>query len=275
MAQNPLQQYFRQPKVFIGLPSLGVYNKPGTFDGDVSNMPIFGMTGMDELIMKTPDALLSGDSVVKVIASCCPAIKDPWSLANLDIDTILIGIRVATYGTDMSLTQVCPHCSAENEYSFDLTKLIDHYRNCKFESKVVLPELSITLRPLNYRQATDFSLKNFQIQQRLKQADALEDAVERRNLLTSLFEEVAELQNEIFLAGIESVTAGADVVTERNYIKEWIENCESSVITTVKEHIGKNQEAWSNALHKVVCADCDTEFSINVEFDQASFFARA
>jgi hypothetical protein len=53
MANNPLQQYFRQPKIFINLPSQGVYNKPGSIQGEVSNMPVFGMTGMDEILMKT------------------------------------------------------------------------------------------------------------------------------------------------------------------------------------------------------------------------------
>ena len=76
MSNNPLQQYFRQPKVFITLPSHGVYNKPGTITGSFENMPIFGMTGMDEILLKTPDALLTGESTVKVIQSCCPNIVD-------------------------------------------------------------------------------------------------------------------------------------------------------------------------------------------------------
>jgi len=59
MATNPLQQYFRQPKIYIKLPSGGVFNKLGSLQGDVTNMPVYGMTGMDEIIMKTPDALMS------------------------------------------------------------------------------------------------------------------------------------------------------------------------------------------------------------------------
>jgi hypothetical protein len=72
MNQNPLQQYFRQPKIFINLPSQGIYSKEGSIQGEVNNMPVYGMTGMDEIIVKTPDALLSGESTVKVVQSCCP-----------------------------------------------------------------------------------------------------------------------------------------------------------------------------------------------------------
>ena len=51
MATNPLQKYFRQPKIFIKLPSAGVYCQPGNIQGDSNHMPVYGMTGMDEIIM--------------------------------------------------------------------------------------------------------------------------------------------------------------------------------------------------------------------------------
>ena len=66
MAVNPLQKYFRQPKIYIKFPSGGIFNKPGTIQGDVTNTPVYGMTGMDEIIVKTPDALLSGESTAQV-----------------------------------------------------------------------------------------------------------------------------------------------------------------------------------------------------------------
>ena len=72
MSQNPLQQYFRQPKIYVKLPSQGMYSKPGAIAGDINGLPVYGMTGMDEIIMKTPDSLLSGESIAQVIKSCCP-----------------------------------------------------------------------------------------------------------------------------------------------------------------------------------------------------------
>ena len=69
MAQNPLQQYFRQPKIFIGLPSKGIFNKVGSVQGDVTHMPVFGMTGMDEILLKTPDALTSLAICISILFS--------------------------------------------------------------------------------------------------------------------------------------------------------------------------------------------------------------
>jgi hypothetical protein len=275
MAQNPLQQYFRQPRIFISLPSHGIYNAPGTINGDVDRIPVFGMTGMDEILMKTPDALLSGDSTAKVINSCCPAITDPWDLSNLDTDLVLTAIRIATYGNTMTVTKICGECQTENEYDLDLNKLIDHYTTCSYDNKVVLKDLTIKIRPLNYKVSTDFAIRNFQLQQQLSQLDDLKDETERKTLLNELFQKLSTLQNEIFVAGIESVDTGKVVVTEREFIAEWVANCDSSVIDSLKQHIQKNQDTWADVKHNVVCENCGATSAISVDMDQSSFFVRA
>ena len=40
---NPLQKYFRQPKIYVQLPSKGLYYPPGTLAGDYTNVPVFAM----------------------------------------------------------------------------------------------------------------------------------------------------------------------------------------------------------------------------------------
>ena len=143
MAENPLKQFFRQPKVFVSLPSGGLFNKPGSLNGSPENIPVFGMTGMDEIIMKTPDALLSGESTVRVLQSCCPVIADGWDVSNLDIDALLVAIRIATYGNIMNVTHICPNCSADNNYEVDLSKYLEHFASCSFESEVITGNLTI------------------------------------------------------------------------------------------------------------------------------------
>ena len=275
MAQNPLQQYFRQPRIFISLPSHGIYNAPGTINGDVERIPVFGMTGMDEILMKTPDALLSGESTAKVINSCCPAITDPWDLCNLDADLVLTAIRIATYGNTMTVIKVCGECQTENEYELDLNKLIDHYTTCTYDNKIVLKDLTIKIRPLNYKTSTDFALRNFQLQQQLSQLDDLKDENEKKTLLNELFQKLSTLQNEIFVAGIESVDTGKVVVTEREFIAEWVANCDSEIIDSIKKHIQLNQDNWTDVKHNVVCENCGATSNISVDMDQSSFFARA
>lgn len=275
MATNPLQKYFRQPKVFIKLPSGGIYNKPGTIQGDVNHMPVYGMTGMDEIIVKTPDALLTGESTATIIASCCPNIKDPWDLCILDLVLVLAAIRIATYGNLMSVTHICGSCKADNDYDLDLTRVMEYYMQCQYNNKIVLDDISINLIPLNYRQSTDFNLKNFQIQQQIAQTEVIEDKEKQQELVTKLFKDLAAIQTEIYRYTIESVDTGNQVVTEREFILEWLDNCDRVIFEAIKKQNQMNNQTWEMPKFPVKCDSCGAEHNISVELDQSNFFVVA
>jgi hypothetical protein len=275
MATNPLQKYFRQPKIYINLPSKGIYNVPGSIQGDASRIPIFGMTGMDEILLKTPDALLTGESTVKVIESCCPAITDGWETNNLDLEILLAAIRIATYGNILSMTRACSNCGAENDYDLDLSTVIDHYATCSYDNEIVFDDFKVYIRPLTYRVSSDFAQQNFNLQRQLGQVDAMTDQEERKQKTNELFDKMATLQTEIYCAGIESVHAGGSIVTERSWIKEWLENSEKDVFIRIRDHIIKNQNAWETPAYKVICKDCSHEDTVTVFLDQSNFFGRA
>ena len=78
---NPLSGHFRQPAVFLKLPSEGRYWQSGSINmpanGEIGVMP---MTAKDEIMLRTPDALMNGQGVVSVIESCVPAIQNAWSI---------------------------------------------------------------------------------------------------------------------------------------------------------------------------------------------------
>jgi hypothetical protein len=276
MANNPLQQYFRQPKVFVSLPSQGVYNNPDDLVGDLTRMPVYGMTGMDEIMLKTPDALITGESTVRVIESCCPNIKNGWAVSNLDVDALLVGIRIATYGNTMTMVHVCEKCDTENNYDLDVGKFLEHFSQCQFGSKVALDDLSIRIRPLDYRQVTDFNLEQFALQKRLIQASALENEEEKNKLIGEIYKDLGLLQNKVIIAGIEQVNLpSGQAVTEKEFITEWIENADKTVFDAVRQQVNKNSELWRIPTTHVKCDSCNAENSFNVDLDQASFFAVA
>ncbi len=272
---NPLQQYFRQPKIYIGLPSKGVFSKPGTYQGDVNRIPVFGMTGMDEIVLKTPDALLAGESTVNVIQSCCSTIKDAWEISNIDAPMILSAIRIATYGNKMPVGHKCQKCEAENEYDLDLNKIIEHYSTLQFDGKVVLKELIINLQPLTYRQSNEFAMRNFALQRRLVQVNAIEDQEEQQTQINAIYKELGDIQNDVFIASIESVEIPNSVVAERSYITEWLKNCDSEIFDAIKSRNDALRKTWEMPTFPCKCESCGTEVSLTVELDQANFFARA
>jgi hypothetical protein len=274
MAQNPLQQFFRQPKVFVSLPSGGIYNKPNTIHGEVDRIPVYGMTGMDEIIMKTPDALLSGDSTAKVVQSCCPSIHDAWDISALDINLLLTAIRIATFGETLPITNVCANCETTNNYDINLNSIIDHYLSCKYDNRLVLNELVVITKPLTYKQSSAFALKNFEIQQKLKQLSTL-DEEDRKPKMDEILQDLGNLRTEIFVAGIESIDTGTALVTEREFIREWIDNVDRNVMESVINHIDKNKTVWDTPKHHVKCENCEHEEDLSFDLDQTNFFVNA
>ena len=95
LQNNPLKQYFRQPAIYIKLPSQGQFYPEGALDMPPNGeLPVYPMTAIDEITYRTPDALFNGNATVNVIQSCMPNIRDPWSIPAMDVDTILVSIRI-------------------------------------------------------------------------------------------------------------------------------------------------------------------------------------
>jgi hypothetical protein len=275
MANNPLQKYFRQPKIYIKLPTNGLFTKPGTINGDPTKLPVFGMTGMDEIILKTPDALLSGESTVHVISSCCPNINDPWELSNIDIDCILTAIRIATYGNTIEVNHTCKKCEAENTYDIDLGKSIEHYNHCVFDAKIVLDNFVIKIKPLDYKEANRFNLENFQLQRQLFQIESIESEDEKNTAIRSIFEKMSDVQKRLIFATIESIELPDQIVTEKIFIKEFLDNCDAEIYAKIKEKFEENTASWRVPSTQVKCTDCGAEDTIDIELNQTTFFAGA
>lgn len=274
MAQNPLQQYYRQPKIYIPLPSGGIYNKLGSLSGDATHMPIYSMTGMDEIIVKTPDALVSGKSTVSIIESCCPNVKDGWEVTSLDTDLLLVAIRIATFGNILEITNSCDNCGHENDYDVDLTTVVNHFAQCTYDNVINYNNLIIKLQPLTYKQTTDFSIRNMRLQQQLAAAaDRSED--EQKHLIGDLFKDLGTLQNDIYAASIESVDTGTVVVTESNFIYEWLVNCDKDIFDKIRDQFNKNKEIWRVPDVKVKCTNCGHSTALSIDLDQSNFFAAA
>jgi hypothetical protein len=140
------------------------------------------MTGMDEVIMRTPDALFTGESTVKIVESCIPSIEDAWELSTIDTDMVFSAIRIATFGNLMTVSHKCPKCEEEHDHDLDLNFLIEHYRKCEYDAKIVLKDLVITVKPLTYKESTGFNIKNYELQKQLAQAEAIEDKLNSKNL---------------------------------------------------------------------------------------------
>lgn len=274
MSSNPLQKYFRQPKLFISLPSKGVFYKEGTFTGDHSNVPIFGMTGMDEIIMRTPDALFNGEATIKVIESCCPYVVNAHEMPSLDIDTILAAVRIATYGDNIEFKHVCKNCATENDFEVPLSNVIEFYSDKSFDSRIGLGEVTVNLKPLTYSEMTKFNTENFKLQRTLNQLEAIDDPELRQVTLDQIYSRLAELQVDLFLMSIDTVQTPEALVEDKEHIIEWLKNSPKDIYNQIKDKLEANKEQWAMPRQHVECNNCNTPDEVDVILDQSNFFVQ-
>ena len=277
---NPLQKYFRQPKVYISLPSKGMYYENGALQGDHNNMPVFSMTGMDEIIFKTPDALLNGESTVKVIESCCPYIISGDKVPSIDIDAILVAIRIATYNEILDISHTCSECEHETDYEISLSKILDYFNQQTYDGTIVIGELTIVLRPLNYKEVTEFNIENFKLQKMLFQlnqtstSDEDGSAEKTKSIQADIYRTISEIQVKLFIKSIESIKVGNEIVEDIEYISEWLQNSERGFFQEIKKKLEKNKELWEIPKQHIKCDNCQHETDVAITLDPSNFFGK-
>jgi hypothetical protein len=235
-------------------------------------VPIFAMSGMDEIIYKTPDALFNGEATVKVIESCCPFIKDAKTVPSIDIDALMVAIRIATFGAELTVGHTCRNCESDNEFTVELSQLLDYFNSLTFVNTIKInDEITLKIRPLQYEEMTYFSIENFKLQRQLFQSQNLTDA-ERQAVIDQIYKTLSELQLQLFLTSIESVQIPELVVNDKAQIEEWLRNADRDVYAKVKEKLESNKETWDIPKQHIKCPECNTEDDITVTLDQSNFF---
>jgi hypothetical protein len=109
------------------------------------------------------------------------------------------------------------------------------------------------------------------MQQKIAQAERLEGENQQK-LINELYEELAHARNEVYRMSIESVEALDQLVTDPNYIDEWLKNCDKSVYDSLRQQIDRNRDAWQTPRFPVKCDNCGAENKIYVTLDQSNFF---
>jgi hypothetical protein len=272
-SNNPLLKHFRQPAIYLRLPSGGRFWNPKSLDLPESNdVPIYPMTIKDEITIKTPDALMNGQGVVDVIQSCCPSIKNAWDVPSVDLDAIFIAIRIASYGPDMDIDTVCPHCQEENRHVVKLVELLDGIKSPDYSS-VELDGLVFEFKPQTFKNYNDANLVGYE-QQKLIAAitdSGLSDdqKVEQFN---TIFPRLTDMNATNVVNNIQAIITNGTQVTERHHIKEFIMNCDRKTFAEIKETVDRLSAEIKIKPLTAQCASCTKEYTQELTFDQANFF---
>ena len=275
MSQNPLQKYFRQPSIHLRLPSNGEFYTPEMLQLPPTNeVPVYPMTAIDEITYKTPDALFNGSATVEVIKSCVPSFTDPWQMLTIDLNTVLIAIRIASVGETLEISSTCPKCQATADYEVDLHALIDKRPDIKKYHEVLkIGDLVLHFRPLTYFQANDNNLVRFE-EQRLAKILGTENMTEDQkiHILSEIFKNIADFSIKAVTCSISAIDSSEGPVTDQTHISEFLKNCERSVYENIKNHIVELRKMEDlDPLH-IKCSDCGHEYEQPYAMDMTSFF---
>lgn len=276
-AANPLAKYFRQPSIYIKLPSGGKFWAEGSLNLPVnSEIPIYPMTTRDEVTLRTPDALMNGSGVVSVIESCCPNIIDAWKTPTVDVDAILIAIRIASYGQQMDVETTCPHCNEKNTHALDLISCLGGIQCPDYSQPIAIDNLKIKIKSQIYFGSNQTDIINFE-EQKMLQAVNNSTMAEADKMQT-----VAKSMQRIIEIGLESAAHCTEYVEiedgtrvrDVEFIKEFYNNAKGSILKTVKDRLTVHNQQGAVPAQPVACYECKKEFTVPLQFDYASFFAQ-
>jgi hypothetical protein len=272
---NPLVNYFRQPKIYITLPSKGEFYPDGALDKSTNGeYAVYAMTAKDELMFKTPDALLSGQATIELVKSCVPAIKDPWKMPSIDIDAVLIAIRIATYGDIMEINSDCPACKHHNSYELDLVNFLEKVGDFQYDKEIKVDPLVVSIRPYSYQEVTRTAIKGMEQQRILSIVnDETMDDEEKIERFGASFIKLTELTVDVIAGCITSIATPEGTVTDQEQIKEFINNSPTEVFNKVNDHITNMKNKIDMESQDTVCTECNHQFSMTIVMDQSNFFA--
>ena len=274
---NPLRQYFRQPVIYIELPSQGKFYPQGALNMPQTNkLPVYPMTAIDEITYRTPDALFNGQATVNVIQSCVPDIKNAWSIPSMDVDTVLVSIRIASYGHEMGFSTQCPACQHVSDQTIDLRNVLDSMRPVDYAKPITSGDMEIYFRPMSYQNMSDNNKLQYENQKMLQNIpDGAGTDVDKMSALSKALQEVTAMTVKALAQSIAMVKTPTAMVSEPEFIEELLKNCDRKLFNEIRDYIVTNKAQSEMQPIKLTCPECKHEYQQTVTLDMSSFFEPA
>lgn len=279
---NPLTAFMRQPKIFISLPSQGQFYPEGSIDmPENGQLAVYSMTARDELLLNVPDALMNGQAVIEVIQNCVPSIKNAWHIPSIDMDLLLLSIRLATYGELMS-TPIKIAEDFEYDYQVDLRIVMDSLLSQIVWDPVVpiYENLTVFVRPLNYKEMTKSAIQTFETQKIIQAVndDSLTEE-QKQQIFKDSFVKLSGVTVGMVIDSIFRIDTEEGAVEDKEFIKEFVENCDKEIFNRIQQHLEKLKE--QNAIKPIVVSVTDEmraagvtgeTIEVPLTFDPSTFF---
>lgn len=254
----------RIPGETFQLPSSGLFYNNGELDPSVINgeLHVYPMTAYDEICLKTPDMLFSGEAIKGIIRRCVPQVQKPEKLLAKDIDFLLICLRAISFGTDV--TVIHNHgCQGDNskdhkyQVSTDLfMQQVKHLDTQKLLKEYVadVADMKVYISPIRF--------ESF-----VKMMTAVNP--DRDLTADEIYKESTEQMSDLIS---KVVAPDGTEVHDKTFIIEWLQTLTLPEMRILDKAL-QNLSAWGvDTTFKSQCQDCGEEITIVTPLNPVSFF---
>lgn len=278
---NPLTDYFRVPEFFVRLPSQGIFNKPGdiewTVDGQIG---IYPMTAADDLILRTPDALLNGSALEQLITSCVPGVKNVRGLTSPDFDVLLLGVRKVSFGDQLDYVVDCPKCKKRNTVSVSIEETLLSVNKIPGPVKLIINGLELELYPYTFDSSTKAALITYEETQLVRAINSQDDMSEKEKKAQFIqaIGRLSDLNSDLLSISINAIkTPDGKTVTDKTFILEFIKNISKDATDTITNAIKELNTMGYDRFVEATCShkNCGHDFKIEIKYDPTNFFVKS
>lgn len=273
--ENPLLIY-RDPGISIKIPSMGKFYHNGEIvlepNGQVN---VFPMTIRDEIYLRSPDFLLNGSAIEKIIESCVPSVKDPKKILVNDIIALLVGIKWASGSNVLSYSSVCPNCKSTNKFDIQTSYLFDEMVFLKDEYVIDINNVQVYVRPFDYEMVVknaNISFEESKTVQILTENNDIPEE-EKLSIAKKSLERLQEITFYSVLNSIEKVVIKNQniTVTDKEMISEWLSSIKLKDFNRIKDLINEINLIGLPTEVEVKCRSCKFKYNLEIKYDPSDF----
>lgn len=285
---NPLQGFFRKAKLQLQLPSNGQwYPKDSLVTNETGQVDVFSMTASDDIKFKSSETNFNGSSTYDLIKSCVPGIKNPEAMPSIDLDTVLLAIRQASYGNDFGLTVDVPGTSLKRKIKLKINELLEENASRdQWDETLIITnsstgdELTVIVKPNNlasFFAMTKSLVKQNQTVLKLAQNNDVADE-DKLDALGVTIRDLGDLKIKLIIDSITSVSIGNQSFNKTSDIENLIRNIDVDYFNAIENHITKQRKKYD--FKTITCISTSEElaagapktFEATITFIQSDFF---
>ena len=255
---NPLLQRIQMPGETFALPSGGLFYTHGELDESVQNaeVHVHPMTALDEITIKTPDLLFSGEAVKQVFSRCIPQVKNVDALFAKDVDFLLVCLRKVSYGDELRVEHQHDCEGAKtHQYSLDVGDFIRTAK--KIDPTSVTREFTVKMPNGQKVLLQPIRFKEFIRVMQVNEAESTKEPERIRDMMVN---------------SVSSVIVKVDEIDDVNMIREWLREVPPSFLTAINDNIDSTLEWGPDFNVRRKCKDCGKMMEVLAPMNPLAFF---